>query len=84
MILSQNQNEDKDEKQKKVPYHFGEKLRQVREKKGCELGDPPIHSPGFLYRYNLFIHCSFKIRYGFNMCRDFMQSAQFFRIIDVP
>ena len=37
MILSQNQNEDKDEKQKKVPYHFGEKLRQVREKKGYTL-----------------------------------------------
>ena len=34
MILSPEQNEDSDEKQKKVPYHFGEKLRQVRENKG--------------------------------------------------
>ena len=35
MILSQNQNEE--DKQKKVPYHFGEKLRQVRENKGYTL-----------------------------------------------
>ena len=35
MILSQNPNEE--DKQKKVPYHFGEKLRQVREKKGYTL-----------------------------------------------
>lgn len=37
MILSPEQNEDTDEKQKKVPYHFGEKLRQVRENKGYTL-----------------------------------------------
>lgn len=35
MILSQNQNEE--DKQKKVPYHFGEKLRRVRENKGYTL-----------------------------------------------
>ena len=35
MILSQNQNDE--DKQKKIPYHFGEKLRQVREKKGYTL-----------------------------------------------
>ena len=37
MILSPDQNEDNEEKPKKVPYHFGEKLRQVRENKGYTL-----------------------------------------------
>ncbi len=34
--MTPSQNLD-DEKQKKVPYHFGEKLRQVREHKGLTL-----------------------------------------------
>ena len=34
--MTPSQNPD-DEKQKKVPYHFGEKLRQVREHKGLTL-----------------------------------------------
>ena len=37
MILSQNPDDDNEEKQKRVPYHFGEKLRQVRENKGYTL-----------------------------------------------
>lgn len=36
MIPSQNQIDDND-KQKRVPYHFGEKLRKVREHKGYTL-----------------------------------------------
>jgi len=39
MTPSQNENstEEQSAKQKKVPYHFGEKLRQVREHKGYTL-----------------------------------------------
>lgn len=37
MTPSPNQNDETVEKQKRVPYHFGEKLRQVREHKGYTL-----------------------------------------------
>lgn len=37
MTPSQNNNDKNEAKQKKVPYHFGEKLRQVREHKGYTL-----------------------------------------------
>ena len=37
MTPSQNNNDKNESKQKKVPYHFGEKLRQVREHKGYTL-----------------------------------------------
>jgi len=37
MILSPEPNEEYEEKSKKVPYHFGEKLRKVRENKGYTL-----------------------------------------------
>lgn len=35
--MTPSQNPDDDSKSKKVPYHFGEKLRQVREHKGYTL-----------------------------------------------
>ena len=38
MTPSQNPDDEKqDDKQKRIPYHFGEKLRQVREHKGYTL-----------------------------------------------
>ena len=39
MTPSQNQNsqEKNDQQNKKIPYHFGEKLRSVREHKGYTL-----------------------------------------------
>ena len=38
MAQPQNENEvDNDKKLKRVPYHFGEKLRAVRERKGYTL-----------------------------------------------
>ena len=39
MTPSQNQNNDEkqDQQNKKIPYHFGEKLRSVREHKGYTL-----------------------------------------------
>lgn len=37
MTLSQDKQENEEEKTKRIPYHFGEKLRQVREHKGYTL-----------------------------------------------
>ncbi len=37
MTPSQNPEKEEDTSSKKVPYHFGEKLRQVREHRGYTL-----------------------------------------------